>query len=159
MPHPRERAAKCIEHDHPAPAESCTCGSRATVDLSELLAAVTGRTFTGDSASILAATGVLARVLLEGRILIGVGMPADDPPTTWRAARARVLELHLAPHLAEHADALAARYNVPVAAYDPDEWPSRVAQLSELRGSPAVGSSSRSGRSAPGSAPRQAAFA
>ena len=82
----RERAAKCIEHDHPAPAEGCTCGSRATVDLSELLAAVTGRTFTGGGASILAATGVLARVLLEGRILIGVGMPADDPPTTWRGS-------------------------------------------------------------------------
>jgi len=125
----RQSAARCIEHDHPAPAPGCTCGARATVDLSALLEAVAGRTFTGSMLPILAECGVLARVRLLGEVLLGVDIPTDDPPTTWRAAGMELLELHLAPALGGRADGLVARYGVPVAAYDAEEWPSAVNAL------------------------------
>jgi hypothetical protein len=122
--------------DHAAPAEGCTCGLRATVDLSELLAAVTQRQFTGSTSSILDECGVIARVRLTGKILPGVGMPEDDPYTTWRGSQAEVLDLHVAPGMERHRGPLATRYGVCVAKYDPDQWLHAVADLPAPTGPP-----------------------
>lgn len=124
-------AAVCHAADHRAPAESCTCGFRATESLLELLQAVQGRKFLDTAESVLDVCGVIARVELSGVILEGVDIPADDPPTTWRASRARVVELHLTTGLDYAAAGMQRRYAVPVAVYDADEWPGQVAPLGE----------------------------
>jgi hypothetical protein len=115
--------------DHAAPAEDCTCGLRATEDLPELLAAVTERPFAGSDRSILDDCGAIARVKLSGKILPGVDMPTDDPFTTWRGSQAAVLDVHLAPGLERHQEAVEARYNVAVKTYSADQWPHAVAPL------------------------------
>ncbi len=88
---PGVNVARCLVADHDAPAEECTCGFRATLDLEELLAGV-ARPFADSHLPILEACGVLARVELTGTVLLGVNVPEDDPRTTRRASHARLLE-------------------------------------------------------------------
>jgi hypothetical protein len=122
---PEGAVARCLDQDHQAPAEGCTCGLRATLGLTDLIKAL-GRKFAGSSTTILDETGVIARVELSGRILDGVDMPRDDPPGTNRGERARVLEVHLAPTLTAAAQAVQDRYAVPVRVYLPADWPGQV---------------------------------
>jgi hypothetical protein len=111
--------------EHPAPAEGCTCGIRAVTSRREALT-MAERRFLGQQASILEQTGVLARVAISGKILPGHDIPDDDPPSTVRGERATLLDVHLAPHLAEHATTLERRYAVPVATYTAEDWPHAV---------------------------------
>lgn len=105
---PGVNVARCLAADHDPPVESCTCGFRGTVELPALLDAVTSRSFAGSPRSVLEDTGVLARVELSRRLLAGVDVPVDDPPTTLRAARARLLEVFLVPDVAGAAAAVTA---------------------------------------------------
>jgi hypothetical protein len=110
------------EPDHVPPVEGCTCGLRATEDLAELLFRV--HVYVSLRATtLLNECGVLGRVELAGKILPGVDIPRDDPPTTWRASQARVLEVQLAPWLSDRADAVQSRYGVPAAVHDAASWP------------------------------------
>lgn len=59
----------------------------------------------------------------------GTDIPADDPPTTFRASMADILDLHLHPRHEDAAEALQRRYRVPVAVYEADEWPTAIAPL------------------------------
>lgn len=108
-----EQTAGCIFDDHPAPAEDCSCGLRAVQDRDRLVAFV-------ERDDVLAEAGVLGRVVLSGRMLPGNGV---DPPTTLRAERARIVEIHLGPAHATLAPHVAARYGeVEVFTYSGDEW-------------------------------------
>jgi hypothetical protein len=75
---------------------------------------------------------VLARVRLSGTVLPGIDIPNDDPRTTWRGSRAEILEIHLAPEHEAVAGRVKAEYDVDVAVYDPDEWPSEVRAIDPL---------------------------
>ena len=109
--------ASCASADHDAPAEACFCGLRGVVDLGELLARI------GEAGTVAA----IARVRLFGRMLEGCDVPDDDPPTTLRAERAELLELHLAPQLTSRSGAVADKYpRVPVYRYAAEDWPAGV---------------------------------
>lgn len=122
-----EMTARCLSDEHPTdspvPDVDCTCGLRAVVSYPELLKAVE-RPFVGSQGSILDRTGAMARVELSGRIVSGWDVPDDDPPTTKRGERARLLEVFLAPALAGSAAAIEARYGVP--ARVEQAWPEGV---------------------------------
>ena len=49
-------------------------------------------------------------------------MPIDDPPTTWRASKATLVELHLAPVHAALVERVTERYGIPVESYDDESW-------------------------------------
>jgi hypothetical protein len=115
-----------VGDDHLAPGDDCTCGFRGTESLAEMLDFTRAKSLPGGSASILKACGVVARVKLWGRVRPGVAIGVDDPPTTWRASQARVLELHLAPEHTAVAEALHVRYGVPVVTYDQRSWPQTI---------------------------------
>lgn len=115
--------ARCRVSEHFVPDDDCTCGFRATEDLGELLAFVERVALPGSGGrSMLFATGVVARVKLFGRLRPGVAIGIDDPPTTWRANQARVLEIHLAPEHSDQVEALKAYYAVPVVTYTAEDW-------------------------------------
>ena len=126
-----EQSARCLAEDHPAPAEDCTCGLRAVVSYPELLKAVE-RPFAGELSSILERAGAMAQVELSGRIVNGYDMPDDDPPTTKRAERARLIEVFLSPALAGAAAAVEARYGVP--ARVEQAWPQGVGRPVQVSG-------------------------
>jgi len=60
--------------------------------------------------TVLQDAGVIARVSYSGRTQSAAG----DPPTTLRVAKARLTDLWVGPDYADHAQALRARYGVPV---------------------------------------------
>jgi hypothetical protein len=126
-----EQTARCLAIDHPAPNEDCTCGLRAVVSYPELLKAI-GRPFVGGGETILERTGAVGPVELSGRIELGVDMPDDDPPTTKRGERARLLEVFPAPALAGSAAAVEARYEVP--ARVEQRWPEGVGRPVQVSG-------------------------
>ena len=106
--------ASCVSDDHEAPAVGCYCGLRGVQDLGELLARIEGP---GTAAAI-------GRVRLSGKMLEGVDIPADDPPTTLRAERAELLQIHLAPPLTSRSAAVADRYpSAEVYRYADADWP------------------------------------
>lgn len=113
--------ARCFVSDHLAPARDCSCGLRVVVGLPEFLAAV-GRPFANTPRSVFQECGVLARAALSGLILPGYNIPVDDPESTNRGQFARLLDVHLAPPLAQHAAAVEARYNVAVTGHTPQSW-------------------------------------
>jgi hypothetical protein len=127
--------ARCLaeagrERDHAdddVPHPDCSCGLHAVTDLAELLAAAAAGRFPGREDSVLDAAGVLARVALGGRVLPSAA--ECDPPTTFRGARARVLEVHLPPRYEDAALSVSDRYGVAAVMYEPDEWPGAVAPL------------------------------
>lgn len=126
---PGVNVARCYAEDHAAPASECTCGYRGTRDLRELLTACRRR-LGGADATVLDACGVIGLVRLTGTILPGVDIPTDDPPTTFRASTAEILELHLAPSFTDaQAGTLHEAYGVPVAIYEAAEWPAAVKPL------------------------------
>ena len=130
-----EQVAGCVAEDHPAPAEGCTCGIRGVVDRDILLAAAGTRVVDVEGGTVLADAGVFGKVELSGRMLPGVNIPADDPETTLRAERARLLQIHLGPaHTVLAPDVAAAYGEVEVVTYTEDEW----ARLVPSRGRPAV---------------------
>lgn len=112
--------AGCVVKNHPAPAEDCTCGIRGTQDLQALLDAATARPIPSRE------PGVVGKVKLSGRMLPGIDIPNDDPPTTVRAERAEIVELHLAPAHSGLAGRVATHYGVPVYRYDETTWADRV---------------------------------
>jgi hypothetical protein len=116
-----EQTARCLAADHPAPDADCTCGLRAVVSYPELLKALERPFAGGGGWAILKHTGAIARVELSGRIELGYDMPDDDPPTTKRGERARLLEVFLSPAHAGNVGAIEARYEVP--ARVEQSWP------------------------------------
>ncbi len=105
--------AVCIVEKHSPPADGCTCGVRGVEDV--------GALFSADSTG-----AVFAKVDLWGRRVDVVGdEPNDYSPTTLRAARATLLELHVESRGWAHF--LADRYpDVGVFCYQDAEWPSSV---------------------------------
>ncbi len=101
---------------HRAPVVDCTCGIRATRDLSELLRACS---------AVLVECGVFARVKVQGLLLPESDMPTEDSRTTVRAAAATLLEVHLPYRLSEQADLLGARYPEATVTVSP-HWPRHV---------------------------------
>lgn len=109
----------------------------------ELLGNVAADHFMHRTTTILEDTGVLARVVSAGRALPGCDMPVDDPLTTWRVERLRLVEVFLSPSLMSHAEAIGRRYDVPVSAAGAwwpasrpaprPTWPGKAAFLAELR--------------------------
>jgi hypothetical protein len=72
---------------------------------------------------------VLARVKLTGRI--GPG-GSGDPETSWRSDRAEIMELHIRPDLPSLLESLKAHHAVPVAVYEPGEWPDNVKAMDPM---------------------------
>lgn len=117
------QVAGCVAEDHPAPAEDCTCGIRGVVDRDVLIASAGERRFAGAENTVMADAGVIGKVRLEGGMLPGVRIPDDDPPTTLRAERGTLLELHLGPAQTAVAPRVATRYpSIPVFTYDDADW-------------------------------------
>jgi hypothetical protein len=123
--------ARCLVSEHEAPDPDCTCGLRAVVGLPEFLDAV-GRRLASSPRTLLQECGVFARVRLDGRVLPGIDMPNDDPHSTVRASRARLLDVHLAPHLAEHAAAVQARYYVQTTGHTEASWADLAGAAADL---------------------------
>ncbi|MGN6243718.1 MAG: DUF732 domain-containing protein [Motilibacteraceae bacterium] len=128
---PGANRARCLESNHEAPTAACTCGIRATVELSRLLEAVTTRHFAGSERTVLEDAPVIALVDLDGSIERGVDMPGDDPHTTVRAAVATMRELHVGPRGLPFSAKLRKRYGVPVRVWKADEWPTSVRSLDD----------------------------
>lgn len=119
---PGVNIARCTAHDHPAPAEDCSCGLRLVLDRQELLSNTGEDRFLHHRETILTACGVVARVTGYGRTLPGIDMPLDDPHTTLRVNALRIEELFLADRYLPLTEALRDRYGVPVHPA-PDWWP------------------------------------
>ena len=77
-PDGRELVARCVEHEHPAPQESCTCGIHAARDPELVRSYLLGRDEPGTL------TRVLGRVLLWGRVV--------EHERGWRASHAYPLD-------------------------------------------------------------------
>ena len=67
------------------------------MDRATLFTVAATRVVTIEHGTVLAEAGVIGKVELSGKTLEGVDIPRDDPETTLRAERARLLELHLGP--------------------------------------------------------------
>lgn len=106
--------ARCLFADHPAPAAGCFCGLRLVQDRAELFGNVAADHFLRSKRTILEDTGVLARVVSSGRAMAGCDMPVDDPNTTVRVERLRLVQVFLPAELMQHAAAITNRYGVPV---------------------------------------------
>jgi hypothetical protein len=118
--------ATCVlDETHQPPAPDCSCGLTGVVKLANLMDAASSRGIDGSTRTILDDFGVIGKVELSGRLVDSVD--PQDPPTTLRAERATVLELHCSPVVpAAVVQAAADRYpDVRVFSYTEDEWPKR----------------------------------